>query len=119
MIFFLQPWHLLLSILASWISRQQQQRIQYLQTEVAVLKEHIVNLRILLTDKQRRRLAFNGKFLGLKALDEIGSPFTPDIILRLNRQLVAEEWDYSDHAKNKAAPQANPECGSSQIGGFG
>ena len=73
MIFLLQPWQILLLILASWINRQQQQRIQYLQTEVAVLKEHIGKNRILLTDDQRRRLAVKGKTLGRKALDEIGS----------------------------------------------
>ena len=101
MLFILQPWHLLLVILASWINRQQQQRIQYLQTEVAVLKEHIGKNRILLTDDQRRRLAVKGKTLGRKALDEIGSLFSPDAILRWHRQLVAQKWDYSDHAQNR------------------
>jgi putative transposase len=101
MIFLLQPWHLLLVILASWINRQQQQRIQYLQTEVEVLKEYIGKNRILLTDDQRRRLAVKGKTLGRKALDEIGSLLSPDTILRWDRQLVAQKWDYSAHAQNR------------------
>jgi len=33
MSFVLQPWQLLLVILAGWLSRQQQQVIEYLQTE--------------------------------------------------------------------------------------
>ena len=48
----LQPWQLMLIILASWVNREQRSRIEYLQSEVAVLKEHIVKKRILLTDEQ-------------------------------------------------------------------
>ena len=99
--FILQPWQLFLLILASWINREQQQRIEYLQTEVAVLKEHIGKKRILLTDEQRRRLAVKGKAIGRKALDEVGSLFTPDTLLRWHRQLVAKKWDYSDRKKKK------------------
>ncbi len=35
----LQPWHLVTIFLASWINRQQQEVIEYLRTENAVLKE--------------------------------------------------------------------------------
>ena len=35
----LQPWQLMLIILASWINRPQQEVIEYLRTENAVLKE--------------------------------------------------------------------------------
>jgi len=80
--FVLQPWQLILIILASWVNREQQSRIEYLQSEVAVLKEHIGKKWILLTDEQRRRLAVKGKIIGRKALDEVGSLFTPDTILR-------------------------------------
>jgi len=54
--FFLQPWQLMLIILAGWINRQQQQVIEYLRTENAVLKEKLGEKRILLTDDQRCRL---------------------------------------------------------------
>jgi hypothetical protein len=37
--FVLQPWQFLLAILAGWIHREQQEIIDYLRTEVAVLKE--------------------------------------------------------------------------------
>ncbi len=99
--FILQPWQLMLIILASWVNREQQLRIEYLQSEVAVLKEHIGKKRILLTDEQRRRLAVKGKMIGRKALDEVGSLFTPDTILRWHRQLVASKWDYSDRKEQK------------------
>jgi hypothetical protein len=97
--FVLQPWQLFLLILASWVNREQQQRIEYLQTELVVLKGHIGKKRVLLTDEQRRRLAVKGNAIGRKALDEVGSLFTPDTILRWHRQLVAQKRDYSDRKK--------------------
>jgi hypothetical protein len=63
--FILQPWQLMLIILASWVNRQQQV-IDYIRTENAVLKENFGKKRILLTDDQRRRLAVKGKVLGRK-----------------------------------------------------
>ena len=97
----LRTWHLVTIFLASWINRQQQEVIEYLRTENAVLKERIGKKRILLNDDQRRRLAVKGKILGRKALDKIGSLFTPDTILRWHRQLVARKWDYSDRKEKK------------------
>ena len=52
----LQPWHLLLVILAGWINRRQQDAIEYLLTENRVLREKLGKKRILLSDDQRRRL---------------------------------------------------------------
>lgn len=54
--FVLQPWQLMLLAPSSWVNGEQQARIEYLQTEVAVLKEKIGKKRVLLTDDQRRRL---------------------------------------------------------------
>jgi hypothetical protein len=98
--FILQPWQLMLIILASWVNRQQQEVIEYLRTENAVLKEKLGKKRILLTDDQRRRLAVKGKLLGRKQLEQVWSLFTPDTILRWHRPLVANKWDYS-HRKEK------------------
>lgn len=39
--------------------------------------------------------------LGRKVLEEIGSLFTPDTILRWHRQLVAAKWDYSQRREKK------------------
>ena len=99
--FILKPWQLMLLGLAAWVNREQQARIESLQTEVAVLKEQIGKKRILLTDDQRRRLAVKGKTIGRKALDEVGSLFTPDTILRWHRRLVARKWDDSDRKEKK------------------
>ena len=98
--FILQPWQLMLIILASWVNRQQQEVIEYLRTENAVLKEKFGKKRILLTDDQRRRLAVKGKVLGRKQLEQVGTLVTPDTILRWHRQLVANKWDFS-HRKEK------------------
>jgi len=97
----LQPWHLMVMFLASWVNRQQQEVIEYLRTENAVLKERLGKKRILLNDDQRRRLAVKGKILGRKQLEKFGTLFTPDTILRWHRQLVARKWDYSDRKENK------------------
>lgn len=97
--FVLQPWQLYLVILAGWINRQQQEVIEYLRTENQVLKEKFGKKRIMLSDDQRRRLAVKGKILGRKRLEEVGTLFTPDTILRWHRQLVALKWDYSDRRK--------------------
>jgi len=53
--FILQPWQLMLIILASWVNRQQQEVIDYLRTENGVLREKLGTKRILLTDQQRCR----------------------------------------------------------------
>src|SRR4029079_8078218 len=74
---------------------QQEELIDYLLTEVRVLKETHGSKRIRLTDDQRRGLAVKGKALGRKRLAEIETLFTPDTILRLHRLLVAQKWDYS------------------------
>ena len=95
----LQPWQLILIILASWVNRQQQEVIEYLRTENTVLKEKLGKKRILLTDEQRLRLAVKGKILGRKQLAQVGTLFTPDTILRWHRQLVARKWDYSDRRR--------------------
>jgi len=74
----LQPWELASAILASWV------------------KELLGKKRIMLNDNQCRRLAAKGKILGRKRLEEVGTLFTPDTILRWHRKLVVQKWDYSD-----------------------
>jgi hypothetical protein len=97
----LQPWHLLVLILASWFNRQQQAAVDYLLAENQVLREIQGKRRLLLTDDQRRRLGIKGKLLGRKALQEIATIVTPDTILRWHRQLVAAKWNYSDRRTKK------------------
>ncbi len=101
MSFILQPWQLLLFVFAGWVNRQQQEVIDYLRTENQVLKEKVGKQRILLNDDQRRRLGAKGKILVRKLLEEFGTLFTPDTILRWHRQLVAKKWDYSDRKEKQ------------------
>ena len=87
--FILQPWQLMLIILASWVNRQQEEVIEYIRTENAVLKEKLGKKRILLTDDQRRRLAVKGKILGRKQLSEIGIPAVRHDILEFSARVLA------------------------------
>ena len=89
----LQPWQLYVVILAGWIHRQQQDVIEYLRTENQVLKEKLGKKRILLNDDQRRQLAVQGKVLGRKMLEEVGTLFTPDTILSRRDKLVTLEFE--------------------------
>ena len=106
--FTLHPWQLFFLILAGWVNRQQQSVIDYLRTENQVLREKLGKKRILLNDDQRRRLAVKGKFLGRKLLQEIGTIFAPDTILRWHRLLVARKWDYSGKRKSAGRPRLRP-----------
>ena len=99
--FILQPWQLLLIVLASWVNRQQQEMIEYLQTENRILIEKFGKRCILLSDDQRRRLAVKGQILGRKRLEEVGTLFTPDTMMRWHRTLVAKKWDSSDRREKK------------------
>ena len=91
----LQPWQLLVAVLAGWINEHQQAAIEYLREENRVLKEQMGGKRLRLTDDQRRRLAAKGKKLGRRALGEIASIVTPDTILRWHRQLIAQKWTHN------------------------
>ena len=95
-----RPWQLNLLVLASWINRQQQEVIDYLRTENQVLKERLGPKHILRSDDQRRRLAVKGQIPGRKRLEESGTLFTPDTILRWHRQLVARKWNYSERRQS-------------------
>ena len=73
-----------------------------------MLKEKFGKKRIVLNDDQRRRLAVKGKLLGRKVLEEIGTAFTPDTILRWHRQLVAQKWDHC-HERTASDRPATPQ----------
>lgn len=86
----------MLMFLAAWGNEEQQRAIEHLRAENQILKEKLGKKRILLNDDQRRRLTETGKLLGRKLLEEYGTLFTPDTILRWHRMLVAKKWDTSD-----------------------
>ena len=91
----IQPWQLLLTALAGWLNREQQQIVEYLQEENKVLKEHLQGKRIRYTDKQRRRLATKAKVLGRTILRQLNTLVTPDTLLAWHRNLIAKKYDGS------------------------
>ena len=104
----LQPWQLLLVTLASWVNRNQQDVITYIQEENRILKSKLKGKRIRFTDDERRRLAVKGKALGRKVLREVASIVAPDTILRWHRKLIAQKWDYS-HRRGPGRPRVKDE----------
>jgi transposase InsO family protein len=107
--FILRPSHLLSFVLAGWISRNQQEAIEYLLTENRVLREKLGRRRILLNDDQRRRLAAKAKLLGRKRLLQLATVATPDTLLRWHRQLIAFKWNYSDRRQRVGRPRIRQE----------
>ena len=105
----LQPWQLLLLILAGWINHREQDVIEYLRAENRVLRKKLGKKRIVLDDDQRRCLAVKGKILGRKMLEQVATIVTPDTILRWHRELVAAKWDYSRRCKKIGRPPASAE----------
>ena len=100
----LQPWQLLLLVLAGSVNRQQQDEIEYLLAENRVMRQKLGKRRILLNDEQRRMLAIKGKVLGRKVLEQVAGIVTPETILRWHRELIARHWDYSDRRKKTGRP---------------
>ena len=105
----MQPWQLLLLVLAGWINLREQEVSEYLRAENRVLREKLGKKRILLNDDQRRRLAVKGKILGRKMLEQVATIMTPDTIQRWHRELVAAKWDYSGRRKKIGRPPASAE----------
>ena len=85
----------IVTILAGWVHRGQQQVVDYLIEENRVLREQLGKKRLRLTNEQRRRLAVKAKALGRSALHGIACIVTPDTLLRWYRNLVAKKYDGS------------------------
>lgn len=90
---------------AGWVNRHQQDVITYLRAELAVLREHVGDRRLPLTDDQRRRLARAGEPLGRRGLVGVASLVTPDTILRWFRELVARKYDGSRRRGSGGRPR--------------
>jgi hypothetical protein len=77
-----KPWMMLVTMLAGWINRQQQEALEYLKEENKILRDELLKAtgkkRIILNDIQRRRLATLAKGIGRKMLGEISDIFSPD-----------------------------------------
>ena len=104
-----KPMAMFLMMLAGWINRQQQHMIDYLQEENKILKHELLKAtgkkRILLNDKQRRRLAILAKKLGRGVLSQICTAFSPDTLLLWHRKLVAQKYDGSKNRGKGGRPR--------------
>jgi len=89
------PLQFLILTIAGWISRKQQDVIDYLQEENRILREQVGDRRLQFTDAQRRRLAWKAKKLSRKTLLGIDPIVTPDTLVRWYRRLVAQKYDGS------------------------
>lgn len=86
----IQPFHLIIIALAGRLNRQQPVVIDYLIEENRVLKEQLEGQQLRFTDQQRMRLAVKAKVLGLRVLDGLETPVTPDTLLTWHRKLIAK-----------------------------
>ena len=91
----IRTWQLLVVILAGWLSKQQQDVIEYLKEENHILRGKLKGKRPKFTDDERRRLAAKGRMLGRKLLAEVACIVTPETILRWHRTLIARKYDGS------------------------
>src|SRR4030095_16751732 len=93
------PIQFLLFLLIGWVSRQQEDVIEYLKAENRALLEQLGGKRLRFTDAQRRRLARKAKPLGRMRLRELSPIVTPDTLLRWYRELVAQKYDGSSRRR--------------------
>lgn len=98
----------LLTAMAGWVNRGQQDVIEYLQAENRILREQLGGQRLRFSDAQRRRLAEAAKKVGRKRLFGIETIVTPDTLLRWYRRLVAQKYDGS-FARGVGRPKATDE----------
>ncbi|MEN6384647.1 MAG: hypothetical protein ABFD79_05565 [Phycisphaerales bacterium] len=104
----IRPWTMILTMLAGWINQHQQDVIEYLKAENAVLKEKLGKKRLILSDEQRRRLAVLAKRIGRNGLNEICGIFSPETLLKWHRMLVARKYDSSKN-RNMGRPSISIE----------
>jgi hypothetical protein len=74
---------ILLTMLAGWLQRHQQQVITYLQAENHILNAQLGGRRLRLTDTDRRRLAALAHPLGRTCLQKVATIATPETLLEV------------------------------------
>ncbi len=89
----------LLVALSGMVTQRQQQILQFQNAQIEALLKKLGRKRLLLDDDQRRLLAVKAHAIGRKALLELTTIFTPDTMLRWQRELVAKKFDSSGRRK--------------------
>ena len=99
----------LITTIAGWINRHQQQVIAYLLEENRTLHAKLGGTRIRFTDAERRRLATLAFPLGRKRLTSLATLATPDTLMRWYKQLVAQKFDGSQKRNKLGRPRVSDE----------
>ena len=104
-------WLTLITSLAYCIDKELYKAIDYLREQVRVLLEQQEkqNKRILLSNRQRMRVAAKAKRLSREMLEQCTVLFTPDTILGWFRKLIAVKYDGSVHRRKVGRPPIPPE----------
>ncbi|MBI9018882.1 MAG: hypothetical protein JEZ07_16650 [Phycisphaerae bacterium] len=93
----------ILTCLTTLLDKQYRLVIEYLKEENKILREHIHEKydvkRIVLTDKQKRRLAKRAKSLGRKLLGKTTDLFRPATLLGWYRDLIGKKYDGTANRK--------------------
>ena len=101
--------HVLITMLAGWLQRHQQQVIAYLHEENHILKAQLGSRRRRPTDTERRRLAALAHPLGRQRLKAIATLVTPDTLLRWYKRLIAQKFDGSTQRRPLGRPRVAEE----------
>jgi len=104
-------WLTLTSCVAYCVDKELYKAIDYLREQVRVLVEHQEkqNKRIILTNRQRMRIAAKAKRLSRKMLEQCTELFSADTVMRWYSKLIAEKYDGSRHRTSPGRPQITPE----------
>ncbi len=104
-------WLTIITGLAYCIDKELYKAIDYLKEQVRVLieQQETQNNRILLTNRQRRRVAAKAKRLSRKMLEHCTVLFTPDTILGWYRKFIAAKYDGSSHRGKAGRPPITAE----------
>ncbi len=96
--------------IAGWLTRKQQDAIEYLKEENRVLREQLGGRRLRFSNDQRRRLAAKAKALGREGLKEVAGLVTPDTLLRWYQRLIAKKYDGSKNRSPGRPPMTKDIC---------
>jgi len=99
----MMKWQLILAVLTGKITEEQQNLTRYLLAENQVLLEKLESLlkgkRLLISDRQRRKLAIAAKKIRKKVLKEFSTAFTPNTLYKWFNNLIAQKYDGSKSRK--------------------
>ena len=104
-------WLTLISCVAYCVDKELYKAIDYLREQVRVLIEHQEkqNKRIILTNRQRMRIAAKAKRLSRKMLKQCTELFTADTVMRWYQKLIAEKYNGSGNRGKVGRPQITDE----------